>query len=447
MPDRPPYELVIPRPLWETALRDLLLHPDHMAVGVCRRNRHAGADELLIETLETTSQPPSGASRPPLDDWVVLGVPGRETERTLPGWLEQLQPRRTQLLAVGLVGLGPDRSAWTGAVVESGTVHPLDAIRVVGPGMLRVSRNEDIASAAEQRWSRTRGALGDAVWKKVEASRVLLLGAGRNGSAMAFQLVALGIRAITLVDPDILETENLDAGFCVTEQDVGRPKTEALQRRLHAFRSDCLITSLPVSATHPTVTAKAAGGRSDRHLCRPRHRPLGRRPVGAPFSAGPLGRGHRSDQIDRGRSQRAASIGGRRPPAAAATGVRLLCGRITQRGRRPLRTGRTARRSAAPAAAAVAPAASRFADHVELADRRHRRATVARSAGRSASHVALGPSPLATRPRPANRRRPSRPSSRLPAMCSLKPMVSRSNFIFRGEDDVFWRTNPNRREK
>jgi hypothetical protein len=258
MPDPPPYELVVPSPLWETALRDLLLHPDRLAVGTCRRNRHSGADEFLIETLETTNQPPSGASRAPLDDWVVLGAPGRDTERTLPGWLEQLQPRRTQLLVIGLVGLGPDRSAWTGAVVESGTVHPLDAIRVVGPGMLRVSRNEDIASAAEQRWSRTRGALGDAVWKKVEASRVLLLGAGRNGSAMAFQLVALGIRAITLVDPDILETENLDAGFCVTERDVGRNKTEALQRRLHAFRSDCLITSLPNSATHRCAAAKAA---------------------------------------------------------------------------------------------------------------------------------------------------------------------------------------------
>lgn len=259
MPDRLPYELVIPRPLWETVLRDLLLHPNRVAVGACRRNRHAGADELLIESLETTDRVPTGTARSPLDDWVVLGVPGREADPTLPGWLEQLHPRRTQLLVIGLVGLGPDRSAWTGAVVESGKVHPLDAIRVVGPGMLRIDRGEDTDSAVRPRWSRTRGALGDAVWKKVEVSRVLLLGAGRNGSAMAFQLVALGIRAISLVDPDILETENLDAGFCATERDVGRNKTEALQRRLHAFRSDCLITSLPVSAAHAAVAAKAAG--------------------------------------------------------------------------------------------------------------------------------------------------------------------------------------------
>ncbi len=261
--DRPPYELVLPRELWETALADLLLHPGRLAVGTCRRNRHEGADELLVDSLQATDRFPTGEARPPLCDWVVLGAPGPETG-DVRGWLDQLRPRKTQLLAVGLVGLGAQRSAWNGTVVENGEVRPLEAIRVVGPGMLRAGRREaeerPEGSAGDlQRWSRTRGALGDATWRKVAAARVLLVGAGRNGSALAFQLVALGIRALTVVDPDRLGLENFDAGFCITEQDVGRAKTEALQQRLHAFRSDCSIASLPHSATHDSVAAKAAG--------------------------------------------------------------------------------------------------------------------------------------------------------------------------------------------
>lgn len=241
MIDRPDYELVLPRPVWESTLRELLMHPDRVAVGACRRNRHAGADELLVESLDITDRVLSGADRPPLDDWVVLRLPGRQANADLHAWLEQLRPRRTQLLAAGLVGLGPERAGWNGAVIENGRLRPLEAIRVVGPGMLRAGRAPEpqpMDATGWARWSRTRGALGEPLWNKVAASRVLLIGAGRNGSATAFQLVALGIRSLSLADPDRLGLENLDAEYCVTEQDVGRMKTEALQASLHAFRPD-----------------------------------------------------------------------------------------------------------------------------------------------------------------------------------------------------------------
>jgi hypothetical protein len=250
--------------LWETALRELLADPERVAIGTCRRNSHPGADELLVQTLETTQRLPTGAARPPLSDWVVLGLPTAEPGDEVRAWIGHLQPRKTQLLAVGLIGLGPERAAWDGVVVENGVLRSLDAIRVVGPGMLRASRDgtddrSDRSPQDQHRWSRTRGALGETTWQKVAGACVLLVGAGRNGSAMAFQLVALGIRSLAIVDPDRLAIENLDAGFCVTEQDVGRPKAEALQERLHAFRSDCLITSIPHSATHAAVVAKARG--------------------------------------------------------------------------------------------------------------------------------------------------------------------------------------------
>ena len=263
MPDRPPCELVISGDAWEAAVPNLLANPGRLAVGVCRRNRHAGADELLVDSLETVDRFPTGEARPPLSDWVVLGAPADDGD-DLPGWLDRLHPRKTQLLAVTQVGLGERRAAWTGSVIENGQVRPLDAIRVVGPGMLRADRSppkerSELSAADQQRWSRTRGALGDATWRKLAAARVLLIGAGRTGSALAFHLAALGVRGLTLVDPDRLNLENLDAEFCVTPRDVGRAKTEALQRRLHAFRPDGAIASLPYSATPESLAARAAG--------------------------------------------------------------------------------------------------------------------------------------------------------------------------------------------
>lgn len=262
MPRIQHHELVVPRHLWERNLRELLIHPDRVAVGVCDRNVRPESCELLVRQLEVRSVLPHGEDQPRLSDSIVLGVPTGEAGRDASRWIERLQPLPTQLLALALVGMGPDRSSWDGCVVENGQVERLDAIRVVGPGMMclrRPANSEWIDPTKEdlERWSRTRGALGDAVWNKVAESRVLLIGAGRNGSAMAFQLAALGIRALTIVDPDHLGCENLDASFCVTEQDVGRPKSVALQERLVAFRSGCAITSIEHAATHPLVSKQA----------------------------------------------------------------------------------------------------------------------------------------------------------------------------------------------
>jgi molybdopterin/thiamine biosynthesis adenylyltransferase len=88
---------------------------------------------------------------------------------------------------------------------------------------------------------------------------VLLFGAGRNGSAIAYQLVALGVQALTIVDPDQMEMPNLDAAFAFTEQDVGEPKAMALQRRLLAFRSDCAISSIPRSVSDAAVIQCSRG--------------------------------------------------------------------------------------------------------------------------------------------------------------------------------------------
>lgn len=261
MSDALPYDVVIAQRLWEPVLRRLLREPGLVAVGTCRRNRHPGALELLVQDLVTTDDVPRGADWPVLADGVLLAIPRSAEEFHLPFWLERIGPRATQLWAVVLLGAGPGRAAWNGAIVQNGRLLPLDALRVIGPGMLRAARQEREAfTAAElRRWSRTRGALGDETWQKVAQSRVTVFGAGRSGSAVAFQLAALGVRHLTIADPDVLAIENLDAMFCVTERHVGRPKAPVLAERLVEFRADLSATAIARSVVDSAVVDDVRG--------------------------------------------------------------------------------------------------------------------------------------------------------------------------------------------
>jgi len=67
--------------------------------------------------------------------------------------------------------------------------------------------------------------------QQISTKRVLIAGTGSVGSYLAEQLIRSGVGAVTLIDPEIVETVNL----CRTTYDltdVGHPKVEALGRRL-----------------------------------------------------------------------------------------------------------------------------------------------------------------------------------------------------------------------
>ncbi|MBK8013238.1 MAG: ThiF family adenylyltransferase [Deltaproteobacteria bacterium] len=68
----------------------------------------------------------------------------------------------------------------------------------------------------------------------VAMARALVIGAGGLGTPAAFGLLASGLRAITIVDPDRVELTNLHRQILYRESDVGRPKVEALRGALEA---------------------------------------------------------------------------------------------------------------------------------------------------------------------------------------------------------------------
>jgi len=264
-----PHQLVITRRAWEAALRPLLAQPGGFAVGRMRWLATEQDRRLLVEGVELIDRVPSGDRFPPLADWCVFHVSSAERDiRSARELLARLRPKASQTVAAVVVDPGGNVAQspnWDGAVyMGEGRVIGIAGLRVVGPGMLRVEREpvDDLPAAAGSshddsavRYSRLEGAVGMPVVQRLRQAAVTLIGAGRNGSAIAFQLASLGVRTIRLVDADTLGPENLDAMPGLAVADLGRPKVTALAERLLRLRPDLSVSRFDAPLTDGRVAA------------------------------------------------------------------------------------------------------------------------------------------------------------------------------------------------
>lgn len=140
-----------------------------------------------------------------------------------------------------VLGRGPAEGrweAWTQPPDDPASAVPVSRILLPGPAMLQLEADAEPATVRPpgglERWSRTRGALGDAAWRRLVGLRVGLVGCGRLGSTIARALAANGVRSLVLVDPDEVEQHNLGEGDGWVAADLGQSKAEALAERLTA---------------------------------------------------------------------------------------------------------------------------------------------------------------------------------------------------------------------
>jgi hypothetical protein len=146
---------------------------------------------------------------------------------------------------------------------KTGALEPIHELRLVGPGMHRlsllyhVSNHDDQPESSNfnhpawfEKWSRTIGALGEGTWHRIVMLHYAVVGVGRTGSYLASSLLSLGVRRLTLIDPDSLEFHNLGESVGLTRSDVGRSKATALAGRLSKAHNDTTIMAVPSSVTH-----------------------------------------------------------------------------------------------------------------------------------------------------------------------------------------------------
>ncbi|MFJ8587797.1 HesA/MoeB/ThiF family protein [Streptomyces sp. NPDC093595] len=87
--------------------------------------------------------------------------------------------------------------------------------------------------------------------RRLDGARVAVVGVGGIGALAAREFVAAGVRELWLIDPDRVETHNLNRQHLYALEDVGTPKVTAAAARLRAIAPDARITGLPLRVLAP----------------------------------------------------------------------------------------------------------------------------------------------------------------------------------------------------
>lgn len=150
--------------------------------------------------------------------------------------------------------------AFTGTLTDD--THSISFTRVVVVGgLLRVLAaydNLDTRRGETELFSRNIAAFGGAVQEALGSLQVAVVGAGGTGSAVAEQLVRLGVRHLLIADPDALEESNTSRVYGSTPGDVGRKKVEVLGAHLRRI-APAHITGIAGSVNSGDVARAVAG--------------------------------------------------------------------------------------------------------------------------------------------------------------------------------------------
>jgi molybdopterin/thiamine biosynthesis adenylyltransferase len=95
---------------------------------------------------------------------------------------------------------------------------------------------------------------------RLRSARVVILGVGGVGSAVATSLIATGVRHLYCVDYDRVELSNLNRQLLFDENDVGKVKVEVLAERLRALDASAAIITADVKLAGVTDIATAIDG-------------------------------------------------------------------------------------------------------------------------------------------------------------------------------------------
>lgn len=242
------HELILSRADLQRTASPILLDRGRCAVAPLRGIDLENRRELILRPWEPRNALPNGGEYPLLAEYAVLAA-DRAGGLTIDQLVKQIQPKRSHRVVVIL--LNPhDRAAFPVALWDQGMSVPISRVRLIGSGLVTLTTEEVPEPSPSLRASRTTGALRG-LYPQVLALSALLVGAGRGASELARQLVAAGLRRLTVVDSDHLGPENLDAMPHAAVWQKGQSKTQILARSLRrnqpALTVSCLdrpVTSL-----------------------------------------------------------------------------------------------------------------------------------------------------------------------------------------------------------
>ena len=89
--------------------------------------------------------------------------------------------------------------------------------------------------------------------EKLNAAKLLLVGAGGLGSPSALYLAASGVGEITIIDPDVVDLSNLQRQILHDTTSVGTPKVESAKRRINEINPNVKVNAIQDKLTNENV--------------------------------------------------------------------------------------------------------------------------------------------------------------------------------------------------
>lgn len=141
----------------------------------------------------------------------------------------------------GTLILSPRREncAFTGTIHhEDRMAETIDRLWIVGERWRLLSSFNSKTAEIATIFDRNVRAFGPAMQQALGEMHVAIVGCGGTGSAVAEQLVRLGVRNFTLIDSDMVSASNVTRLYGSTIMDVGRPKVEVVGNHLEQIAPD-----------------------------------------------------------------------------------------------------------------------------------------------------------------------------------------------------------------
>jgi hypothetical protein len=142
---------------------------------------------------------------------------------------------------------------------ETGERWPIGAVWSVGDRLSLTAAFNSRQENASTIFDRNVRAFGSAIQATLSALHVGIVGCGGTGSAVAEQLVRLGVRRFTLADPDVLSTSNVTRVFGSGVSDVDRPKVDVIGDNLERIADDVVLEKIQSMLTLEATAKRFAG--------------------------------------------------------------------------------------------------------------------------------------------------------------------------------------------
>lgn len=145
----------------------------------------------------------------------------------------------TDVYASAVVSPAGQHFRFSGIVVDEAGTRPLDRVYIVGPRWSLLAADDAPAEAqVPTMFDRQVRAFGGDLQRVLSSLRVAVVGCGGTGSAVAEQLIRLGIRSLLVIDPDEITDSNVTRVYGSTPASIGLPKADVLASHLRLIAPD-----------------------------------------------------------------------------------------------------------------------------------------------------------------------------------------------------------------